>query len=46
MNEEVWNEGYEAYLDGSERVHCPYDEGTENYNDWMAGFECAEALAI
>ena len=45
MNEDVWNEGYEAFLDGAERVHCPYDEGTEQHNDWMAGYDCAEGDA-
>ena len=24
MNTEAWDEGYQAYLKGAERVHCPY----------------------
>jgi len=42
MNEKAWEEGYEAYLEGAERAHCPYDEGTEACQDWMAGYDCAE----
>jgi len=41
LNEEVWNEGYQAFMEGAERVHCQYDEGTEKANDWLAGFDCA-----
>ncbi len=41
-----WNEGYQAFLEGAERVHCPYDEGTEEYMNWMAGFDCAEGEAL
>ena len=43
MNEEIWKEGYEAFLDGAEKVHCPYEEGTVQHLDWMAGYECAES---
>jgi len=44
--QQLWDEGYKAFLEGAERVHCPYDEGTEAYIDWMVGFDCAEGETL
>lgn len=32
-------EGDDAYYAGSSEDMCPYDKGTQAYEDWMRGFK-------
>jgi len=36
-------EGYAARLDAMGLADCPYDEGTEEYTEWLVGFNAAWA---
>lgn len=41
MNVNIRDEGHNAFLDAVMRgvaAVCPYDEGTDEYKDWMAGY--------
>lgn len=37
-----WREGYDAMVvDGMSTEDCPYEEGTDSYEDWMWGYNDA-----
>ena len=36
----AFEKGYDAY---SASALNPYEEGTQNFDDWLDGWECAEA---
>lgn len=40
----AYNNGWEAYWKGAERIANPYDETTELYDEWMAGWMTAQAV--
>ena len=37
-----FKEGKEAYADGNSEIHCTYPKGSQNYIDWMAGYNAAK----
>lgn len=32
-------EGKESFLLGKEKEDCPYEDGTQEYADWMTGWQ-------
>ena len=39
MTSEAWRKGYEDFRLGKGLIHNPYDKGTENFSDWVNGWE-------
>lgn len=37
-----FDEGYEAFESGLRPWQCPYEEGSDWWDDWMDGHDCAE----
>ena len=41
MDEFVYEQGYGAYRAGKYSDECPYTEMSQDYFDWMSGYEAA-----
>lgn len=39
---DYFNEGYEAWTDEKSKDECPYLENSEQWSEWIDGWECAE----
>lgn len=42
MSEEVFEEGYQAHVDGFDINDNPYVYKSDNWNSWRSGFEASE----
>ena len=40
-NQEVFEDGYDAYWDGVDVSNNPYEEGTDGHNTWEEGWRAA-----
>ena len=40
----AFEEGYRAFDACVERLHCPYQDGTEEADEWYAGWDQAELV--
>lgn len=41
MNKDVFNEGYQAHVDGFEIGDNPYEYNSYNWKVWVSGFEAS-----
>jgi hypothetical protein len=44
MRSKIFYEGYQSYDSG--KTNNPYEEGTDEYEEWQCGFDLAEDDAV